>query len=134
MPSIGGATMSAGLGVVAAMTASLYVPHVGGTRWWLDSRAGVGIMLVTLGLVAFLLSLLLSWPLWRDGRWLHPILLWAGANTALTAFMLVTGPGSLFPIALGIGAVLTLFAVGCGSLAGTGIRGVGQSMRRLSAR
>jgi hypothetical protein len=60
----------------------------------------------------------------------HPILFWAGANTALTCVLLIIGPGNIFPSVIGIGAVLTFVAIVFASMAGMAIRAIIELIRR----
>ena len=122
--SVNAAVIWAFLGAVVAATVQLYVPGTGDDRWWLNSGRGVYITLSALFVVAGCVGTTMPWPPWRRWHWLPPVLFWAGANTGLVVVLFMVGPGNLFPIVAGVGAVLTFLAVGGGALVGMGIRGL----------
>jgi hypothetical protein len=88
------------------------------TGWWLNSGRGVAITAVTLAaLAAVVAARTLSWP-FRARETAAMAVLWAGANVGMAVMLFRVGPGTIFPIVLGMGAGISALAVGAGSLAG----------------
>jgi hypothetical protein len=95
-----------GSGAVGLMQA------IGG--WWLDSGAGV----LRTVLVLFAFGGLAAIPP-MGNRWVRASSLWAGAIACTTALLFWTGPGTIWPIALAIGAGISGGAVFGGALLGS---------------
>lgn len=125
------AVVAAIVGAVVAGAAQLYVPSREGVRWWLDSQVGVDITLRALRVTGVFVGLALPWPPWRRGHWLPAFALWAGVNIALTFVLFSIGPGNLFPIVVGLGAMYTLWAIAYGVLIGVAIRGLAEMTWRF---
>src|SRR3954454_4383430 len=76
------------------------------TGWWLNSGRGVGTTLAVLWGVAFLLA---CWR--RQGRRERAVSLWAGFLAAMAMLLLSAGAGTIWPLVIVIGAVLTAASV-----------------------
>ena len=88
------------------------IQAVGG--WWLNS--GAGVLRTVLVLFAFGVFAALR----RTGnRWVRASSLWAGAVSCTTALLFWTGPGTIWPIVLAIGAGVSAAAVFGGALVGS---------------
>lgn len=88
------------------------------TGWWLNSGRGVAITGVTLAVLAAIVTArTLRWP-FRARETAAISALWTGANIGMAVMLFRAGPGTIFPIVLGIGAGISALAVGAGSLAG----------------
>jgi hypothetical protein len=101
-------------GIVAAVVQPL-TP----TGWWLNSGRGVAVTGAALALTAiavgFLARSLGSQSMAAGAA------LWFGANLGFALVLFRSGPGTLFPIVLAIGAGIAAIAVGVGSLIGGAI-------------
>ena len=93
-------------GVVAMV--ALYMA----TGWWLDSAGGVAVTAIALAVLAAVAA-----PAWRQA-----IALWAGVVAGMIGVLFWDGPGTIFPIVIGIGAGIAAVAVAIGSVAGLAIR------------
>lgn len=88
------------------------------TGWWLNSGQGVAITAAVLAAAAFGIGVrTLTWPVPPGGA-MMPVAFWAGANIGMAVVLFRAGPGTIFPIVLVFGAVLSALAVAAGSLAG----------------
>ena len=98
-------------GVAGAVVAA-YAQTV--TGWWLNSGKGVSLTATVLFVLA------LFFGSWGTSPWPRAVSLWIGAMVGLTASLFWTGPGSIWPIVLGITsgitAVVVLFGTGLGML------------------
>ncbi len=102
------------LGAIAAAAVQPLTP----TGWWLNSGRGVAITALALAVLAALVATrALKWP-FRAGEAAALAALWAGANIGMAVMLFRTGPGTIFPIVLVVGAGISAIAVGAGSLAG----------------
>jgi len=108
-------------GIVAAVVQPL-TP----TGWWLNSGGGVAVTSTVLALAGLVLGLqrrVSGNQIVATGA-----ALWFGANIGFAVVLFRSGPGTLFPIVLAIGAGIAAIAVGVGSLVGRAISG-GMSRR-----
>ena len=118
-------------GAAVALVAQLYVPSRDGARWWLDSHQGVETTVRALFAAGIVSGLTMSWPPWRQARWLLAFFLWVGGTVGFTAMLFATGPGNLWPIAMAIGSLISLPAIGFGAVVGAIARGVVDLALRL---
>jgi hypothetical protein len=106
-----------GLAVLGGIAAALVQPLTP-TGWWLNSGRGVVITaLVLAGLAALVAGRALKGP-FRSRQAAAMGALWAGANIGMAVVLFRSGPGTIFPIVLVVGAGISAIAVGAGSLAG----------------
>jgi hypothetical protein len=102
------------LGGIAAAAIQPLTP----TGWWLNSGRGVAITAFMLAVLAALVAArTLRWP-FQARETAAVAALWAGANVGMAVMLFRVGPGTIFPIVLGVGAGVSALAVGAGSLAG----------------
>jgi hypothetical protein len=80
------------------------------TGWWLNSGGGVLWMAVTL----FVLGALLG-SATTVSRYERAAALWLGTMTGLVAMLMHVGPGTLWPIVVGVSCVITASAVTLGT-------------------
>jgi hypothetical protein len=83
------------------------------TGWWLNSGIGIA---ATLGGV-FVLSVIAA-LVRSGGRRARLTWLWAGVNVGLTIALVLSGPGTIWPIVMVVGAALTGATVMIGGLIG----------------
>ncbi len=106
-----------GLAVLGGIGAAAIQPLTP-TGWWLNSGRGVAITGVTLAVLAALVAArTLRSPVTTRGT-AAVASLWAGANVGMAVMLFRAGPGTIFPIVIGVGAGISALAVGVGSLAG----------------
>jgi hypothetical protein len=87
--------------------------------WWLDS--GRGVLRTLLVLMAW--SMVVG--VWRHtNRWDRALAIWLGAISGSIAALFWIGPGTIWPIVLGMAAVLTGAAVSVGTLLGALARSI----------
>jgi hypothetical protein len=99
----------------AAVAAAL---HAWG-GWWLNSGASVLRTVVVLLVAGIFAGLGRS-----DNAVVRACALWAGANVSFAAILFTIGPGTIFPIVLAVGALISAASV-------TGGVGLGFLIRRL---
>jgi hypothetical protein len=102
------------LGGIAAAAVQPLTP----TGWWLNSGRGVAVTALTLAVLAALVAARALKRPFRARKAAAVAALWAGANIGLAVMLFRTGPGTIFPIVLAMGAGISALAVGAGSLAG----------------
>jgi hypothetical protein len=95
---------------LAGVVAAASVARIGG--WWLDNVPGVGITMAVLFGIGFGAACRRV-----DGRRERAIALWAGSVVGIAVQLFEHGPGTIWPLVLVIGAVMTAVAV----LAGTAV-------------
>jgi hypothetical protein len=72
------------------------------TGWWLNSGRAAGTMLVAEFVAAFVLAV------WKSrGRKERIISWWAGGLAGMALFLFATGPGTIWPLALVVAAIVT---------------------------
>ena len=101
-------------------------------NWWLDSAAGVSGVAVSLLVAAAVLAL------WRPvPRWEPSLALDAGATNASMVLLLLQGPGTIWPIVIAVGFILTTVAIAAGTALGTAahytVAALGRLLRRRAA-
>jgi hypothetical protein len=103
-------------GIVAALVQP-FTP----AGWWLDSSRGVAITSIVLAVAAVAVGFLArSLPL-RNPIAAAASAFWLGANVGLAMVLFRSGPGTLFPIVLAIGAGISAVAVGAGAITGAAL-------------
>jgi hypothetical protein len=107
------------IGSIAAASAQMLTP----TGWWLNSSRGVAITTIALTLAAVAVGF---WTRSHASRnpIATPAALWFGANIGSAIVLFRSGPGTLFPIVLAIGAGIAAIAVAAGSLIGAALASV----------
>ena len=82
------------------------------TGWWLDSAGGVTVTAIALAVLAAIAA-----PAWRLAT-----AVWAGVVLGMIGVLFWDGPGTIFPIVIGIGAGIAAVAVAIGSVSGAAVR------------
>jgi hypothetical protein len=103
-------------GIVAA-----FVQPFTPTGWWLNSGRGVAITSIALGLTAVLVGFRARSLPFRNPIVAAALAFWFGANIGMAVVLFRSGPGTLFPIVIAIGAGISAVAVGAGSIIGTAL-------------
>jgi hypothetical protein len=91
------------------------------TGWWLNSSWGVAVTSAALALTA--IAVRFRTRSVRNQAVAASAALWFGANIGFAVVLFRSGPGTLFPIVLIIGAGIAAVAVGAGSLMGAIVSG-----------
>jgi hypothetical protein len=110
------------LGLIGGIVAAGVQPLTP-TGWWLNSSRGVAITSIALALTAVAVGF---WKRFHSSRnpIATPAALWLGANVGAAIVLFGSGPGTLFPIVLAIGAGIAAIAVAAGSLVGAALASV----------
>jgi hypothetical protein len=103
-------------GIVAA-----FIQPFTPTGWWLNSSRGVAITSIALALTAVAVGFLARSLPFRNPIVAAASAFWLGANIGLAVVLFRSGPGTLFPIVLAIGAGISAVAVGAGSIIGAAL-------------
>lgn len=104
--------------VLAGGIAAAFVQPFTPTGWWLNSSRGVAITSIALALTAVAVGFLARSLPFRNPIAAAASAFWLGANIGLAVVLFRSGPGTLFPIVLAIGAGISAIAVGAGSIIG----------------
>jgi hypothetical protein len=81
--------------------------------WFLNSARNIAVIELTLAVGAAIAAFL------RGGRWVEGAAIFTGgAIWAMVLTLFATGPGTIFPIVIGIGSALIVVAVALGTAAG----------------
>ena len=113
----GAAAFAAAHAIEVAGWHGVFAPLSANAAWFLNSGRAVAFTAACLFFASFTCSLLS-----RSGRTTRVVLasnLACGAFAAMTAVLVAIGPGSLFPLALVIGALIAAAACGAGVAAAT---------------
>jgi hypothetical protein len=114
----GAAAFAAAHAVEVAGWHGVFAPGSANAAWFLNSGRAVAFTAACLFFASFTCSLLTrSARLSKSARTTHVVLasnLACGAIAAMTAVLAAIGPGSIFPLALVIGALIAAAACGAG--------------------
>jgi hypothetical protein len=89
------------------------------TGWWLDSQFGVSVMSAVLVGVAMALTVQ------RGSSALQRVIaLWIGVVGGMTGVLIRMGPGTIWPIVLVIGGVMTAAAIALGVAVGNALASI----------
>jgi hypothetical protein len=107
--------------VVAGGIVAAFVQPLTPTGWWLNSSQGVALTSIALALTAVAVGFLARFLPSRNPIVAAASVFWLGANIGLAVVLFRSGPGTLFPIVLAIGAGISAVAVGAGSIIGAAL-------------